>query len=350
MAKIVAVHVGEIKPQFSLLQQIDEAGMLDRIKRAAKAAGAAFKDDAPEEKAPERLRATSADDSALLTIVTELLTPPSGEVRVVLFLSHADLKKHYLISGGSGASIVDQMTDEEILSFAETPTASSKSRAVQMKTGFTFGDLIDAPAVPSVTSGTFDRAVQINSPSSLIKQIEANKGDVEKIKPLLKKLMSHGLYVMTLNIPKAKKIVPAMGTAADVDEYAKVFDPAVLENFPNSVVLKQAKAEKLDLISAAKPPSEDETEEERIKDLEKKGEHAERERAAQSKITGPTTDDTKEIIRIITNASGPNKAADTLKGAFVSNGKMSAAELAAKLEAMKTRLPLVNIQAVLDKL
>lgn len=351
MSKIVAVHVGEHKNPFSLLQQIDEAGFLDKVKRAV---GLGKKEEpASTEEEPRRARpsATDKDVSALATLAGELMTPAPNEARLVVYLPHAWLKSFYLVQGG-GAKLIDELDDTEIIEIATSAAVSNakdaQARIVELKPGFSY----DAMLTPPSSIGTADRAVLINAPKKLIAELRATGTDVDKAREVLKKLMSHKIYVMTLNLSKAgdAKMVAAMGTARNTDEMGRAFNPAAIENYPVNARLTQAK-EEWAALSGQKPKraTKDEKREADIARKEKEAEWAERERAADARKSGPSTDENADIINRITKAESAFKAAESLQGWASAKG-IAKADLLARLDSLQARYPLVNIPGVSERL
>jgi hypothetical protein len=351
MAKIVAVHIGTTQNSFSLLQRIEEAGFLDKVKQAV-GLGKQPPQQPPQQyqqPEPEPERATpslaSGVNSALATLAGELMTPAPSETRLVVFLPHAWLKSLYLIPGGGG-KLIDELDDAEITDIAtSTPvsdTKDGKARIVELKPGFSFKSMLTPPS----TIGSADRAVLINAPKKLVAELRAAGTDVSKAREVLKKLMSHKIYVMTLNLSKANnfKLITKMNAARNADEMAKVFNPAIIENYPIHSVLVQAIGEWESLMN-----NEDKKREAEVAQKEKEADLARRKRDAEAMMADPSSDEDSELINLITRAESSFKAAEKLKKWAVDN-KIAKTDLFNMLNALEKKYPLINVTSVADKL
>lgn len=392
MSKIVAVRVGERQKPFSLIQQIDEAGFLDKVKRAV---GLGKKEEPAKQptidEPAERVTPSVHDTSALATIASEILDVPAGESRVVLFLSHGQLKSYYLVSGG-GQKLIDALDNQTIAKMVGKPqlaessykvgdlikeiaggqrpevkpsekmaqrnkaaqqaqqaTPASKSKVELVMLGTDFG--YDQVVTPPGGVGSLDRAVLINAPSDLVKQIK-DAASIEEARTALKKLMSHKIYVMTLNLTNATagNLVPEMSMAQTTDEKAKLLNPNIIENYPMNTRWAAAKKEWQSGVEATpKEMTDDERREAEVAKKEKEADWAERERTADTKKSGPSTDENADIINRITRAENAFKAAESLQG-WASTKSIAKADLLARLDSLQARYPLVNIPGVSERL
>jgi hypothetical protein len=249
MSKIVRAFVVTHAPAAGgLIKAINEAdgpGFLDRVRGAV----GGFKNPEPkakpEEQGPERATPGDADTSALSTIVSEIMNPPEGESRFVIFLTHTNLVSFYLKQGG-GAALVDQLPDDELLAFATDPMSKSvktKSgpRIVQMPPGYSFDKLV----TPRAAGVPREAAVQLNIPNALSGELKGASGKIELIRNVLKKMMSHRYYVCTIAPSRAKSLLVTseMATAKDFDEQKKKFNPNCIENYPVKAEFIAAKNE-----------------------------------------------------------------------------------------------------------
>lgn len=252
------------------------------------------------EDEPERARgdSTTSDSSKLADIVSELMLPTSADTRFVLYLTATELKAHYLKSGG-GVSAIDLMDDTELTELARK--SKDKSRLVEFGKTFKFSELITPPS----SFSTAERAVVIDVPGSITSAIEntgrraasalSDTAALEAFKTELKKAMSHKLYVLTLNIPKSKKIAAEMDTKSGTDEWVEVFDPSVIENYPIKQILVSAKNEW---------DREHSQLGKRVKDvtkLERDAALSQREREASKKLSGNIELEKKLVNAIIAN-------------------------------------------------
>ena len=323
------------KTLLSSINNLTEADILTSIKRGWDA----FKTsraDKGEDPEPERIKPDDMDDeNALVTIGTELLKVDRDEVRVVLYLEHLELKNHYLVKGGGG-KLVDKLEDDEIDSIMHGGTIDLLKLSI-LGNNFTYTKLLNAPT-------GMDRAVLINAPKALISQL-LETDDVDEARPLLKKLFSHKLYLMTLNLKKAKhpNVIKAMMSDSPVSERAELFDPHILENYPNYTRYTTAIREYSKTQASKSPEAQDE---ERISKLERKAELAAREKSAQSTMQG-TMSNTQYVTDILVSASNADKAATALLGA-VSSKRMSRIDLERILRVMGSSSPLLKSKEVLD--
>lgn len=362
MSKIVAVHVGERKNPFSLLQQVDEAWFSDKMKQifGKKEEPAKQQADEPAERATPSVH----DSSALATIASEILDVPAGESRVVLFMSHGQLKSYYLVSGG-GQRLIDALDNKTIAKMVgkpqlaesaykvgdlikeiagdqssevdssekiaqdpsektaqhdkaaqqATPAPKSKVELVLLGTDFGYNDVVTPPS----GVGTLDRAVLINAPADLVKQIK-DAASIEEARTALKKLMSHKIYVMTLNLTNANagNLVPDMTMAQTIDEKAKLLNPNIIENYPMNTRWAAAKKE----WQAGSPEAQDEK---RVNALADKAARVTREKEAL-KTLGTSSDEEDFVLKAFVNADSPEKVAAVLQGAIGSKVSLDALE------------------------
>jgi hypothetical protein len=202
---------------------------------------------------------------------------------------------------------------------------------------FTYTKLLNAPT-------GMDRAVLINAPKALISQL-LETDDADEARPLLKKLFSHKLYLMTLNLKKAKhpNVIKAMMSDSPVSERAELFDPHILENYPNYTRYTTAIREYSKTQASKSPEAQDE---ERISKLERKAELAAREKSARSTMQG-TMSNTQYVVDVFAGATSIEKAATTLLGAVASK-RMTRLELERILRVMAADSPLFKAKEVLD--
>lgn len=260
-------------PNLQLLKLVSEEGFLDKLKKKFTKAGAAAE---PEDTEGGRAKAdtTTSQDSQLELIAGEAAHGTTGETRYVIYLRHKDLDAYYLKQGGGGA-LVDALEDDEIKAFVENPTFVGP-RIRQLGKNFSFRDQIAVP-VSNYTRNA-NTAVIIDVPKQLASQLDASalvkSGtdtlDMSAAKAVLKKMMSHKYYVMTLNVAEAKKIAPQIDDALNKDDLTalkKAFDPKVIVNYPIKQVRVAAQNEWDDLQGGS---SDKEEEEEKPESSEKK--------------------------------------------------------------------------------
>lgn len=252
---------------------------------------------------------TTEGDSSLERITSEVMNPSSADIRFVLFLNEKELSSHYLKSGG-GKEVVDLMDDAEVTAIAK---ADYDNTRLKQFTTPNF-DLIDL-LKPTSFASSANRAVLIDVPKSLVTELQsinrrassamATPADKDALKEHLKKMMSHKLYVLTLNIPKAKKISGMTRSKGGVEKWVEVFDPSVISNYPIKQVLVSAKDE------WDEAHDEESKEEARVASLESKAKRDEREDAA---TTAPkVTKLKKQLINlIIANGSKSDSEVATL--------------------------------------
>jgi hypothetical protein len=219
-----------------------------------------------------------------MRIVSDIMTPSSADVRLVLFLNEKELSAHYLKAGG-GKEVIDLMEDSELQELAR---GTGNSRIVRFPAAnFDLANLLKPPA----NFSSSNRAVLIDVPKALISELDnlsrraasamASAPELEKLREHLKKLMSHNYYIVTLNIPKAKKLT-GMTRNKDLEKWVEAFDPNVISNYPVKQVLVAAKDE------WDEAHDTESQEEERVKSKEEKAKRAERERAADDTLSGAT--------------------------------------------------------------
>ena len=181
----------------------------------------------------------------LQRIVSDLLYHSKSDVRYAVYLNDKDLTKHYLVMGGTGASVLELMDDTELLHFAQ---GSDNSRIKKFDDTFKLSNLISSP--PSI--GGAARAVMIDYPKAAASalQVAADKYAGSKSEPdkralqqQLEKMLAHRYYVMTINVSKAKAIVDDVDAHSDVDGWVTTFDPSVIEDYPVRAVWTGAKDE-----------------------------------------------------------------------------------------------------------
>lgn len=215
-------------------------------------------------------------DGALQTIASEMIQIPTGRVRVVVYLTHMELKKSFLVSGGSGAKIIEEMSDEDILKMTAL-NGSGTAMAIN-------GQTVKIDSLVAPPSMNYDRAVLLNVPTGIVKYATDSVLDIDKAKPALTELLNHKFYVMTLNIPKVAKSglrskFPSGGTA---DDLAEVMDIAIIENYPKLAMIAKARVEWRDLQKKPEQDREAEvTKAERDAELE-----ARKRTAQQSNVVG----------------------------------------------------------------
>jgi len=286
---------------------------------------------------PQRVKPDDLDDeNALVTIGTELLRVDRSEVRVVLYLEHLELKNYYLVKGGGGR-LVDALDDAEVDSIKHGGTTKLFKLAI-LGNSFTYSKLLNAP------SG-MDRAVLINAPSSLIDSL-MKTSTADEARPLLKKLFSHNLYLMTLNLKKAKQpeLIAQLSAKTPAAERAEFFNPHILENYPNYVRYMSAIGEYAKRQKESSPESK---EEKRIADLERKADLSAREKNARGIMQGSVSN-SQFVTDILVGAQTAEKAATALLSA-VSLKKLSRIDLDRILLTLKTDSPLLKAQEVLDE-
>lgn len=378
MSKIVAVHVGERQKPFSLIQQVDEAGFLDKVKQAV---GLGKKEDPAKQptndEPAERVTPSVHDTSALATIASEILDVPAGESRVVLFMSHGQLKSYYLVSGG-GQKLIDALDDKTIAKMVGKPQlaessykvgdlikeiaggqkpevkpsermaqhrqasqAASERRSkvdlVMLGSDFGYHQVVTPPG----GVGTLDRAVLINAPADLVKQIK-DAASIEEARTALKKLMSHKIYVMTLNLTNATagNLVPEMSMAQTTDAKAKLLNPNIIENYPMNTRWAAAKKE----WQAGSPEAQDEK---RVNALADKAARVAREKEAL-KTLGASSDEEDFVLKAFVNADSPEKVAAVLQGAIGSKLSLDALEqILNNFEQTKKALKVKEVIALL---
>lgn len=291
----------------------------------------------PQEPEPQRIKPDDLDDeNALVTIGTELLRVDKNEVRVVLYLEHLELKNYYLVKGGGGR-LVDALDDAEVDAIKHGGTIKM-FKLVFLGNSFTYSKMLNAPA-------GMDRAVLINAPSSLV-DLLLKTSTADEARPLLKKLFSHNLYLMTLNLKKAKQpeLVAELSAKTPAAERAEHFNPHVLENYPNYVRYMSAIGEYANRQKESSPESK---EERRVSDLERKAEFSTREKNARDVMQGAVSN-TQFVTDILIGAQNAEKAASALLGAVASK-RLSRIELDRILLSLKTGSPLLKSQEVLDE-
>lgn len=321
----------------SSINILSEADFKASFKRGWDAFKAARADRSEEqEPEPERVKPDAMDDeNALVTIGTELLQTVRDEVRVVLYLGHLELKSYYLVKGGGG-KLIDTLEDSEIDKIKHGGEIDIFKLAI-LGNNFTYVKMLNSPK-------GMDRAVLINAPKALVSQLLATS-TADEAKPLLKKLLSHNLYVMTLDLSRAKHpdVLKAMKPGTPVLERAALLNPHMLENYPNYTRYESALRE---YARAQHAQSPDAQEEERIARLERKAELAAREKSAESTMQG-TKSNTQYVIDVFAGATSVEKAATSLLGAVASK-RMSRIELERILRVMSTDTPLFKAKEVLE--
>ena len=206
---------------------LGEAGWLSGIANSLKDKPSATEE--PSVKPPEDV---SPDIPHLQKISSQVISVPSGQVRVVIHLSLQDLVTHYLKIGG-GKAVIEGMEEAEIRELCLNPM-SGQSKIVQMPDKFNFSQQLKSK------EGIVQDTVLLNIPKTLIASLVALKDDafsLEKAKVILSKMMNHTYYIMSINNVKGEKI------AAAVDANAEEFNPYVIENYPIRGELVSAKNE-----------------------------------------------------------------------------------------------------------
>lgn len=223
---------------FSLIKAIEAGniseagGVLGKLAKGIKSAfgkGEPEKDTKADEPEKSSRDEKSSGISRLSTIVSEVIAPTEGEVRLVIFLPLSYLTSQYLKSGG-GSGVIDAIKEPAEIQELVLDPSSGKSRIVQLPKGFTFNSLLTIPK-DCPTKSNADMAVLLDVPAKLMSDLAAGQ-DLDEAKSVLKKIMSHKYYVLTLNMAKAKKIAPAMRAAKDLESRRQAFNPTVIENYP----------------------------------------------------------------------------------------------------------------------
>lgn len=263
-------------------------------------------EDILKEDDPDRARgdSTTSDSSKLNDIVSELMLPSSADQRIVVYLTATELKSHYLKQGG-GAQFIDVIEDDELVNIAKK--SGGNRRIVEFSPGFKFSDILVKPSGFSAA----ERAVIIDVPKQIFNAIESSRRRVasaladdaakQAFREDLKKIMSHKYYVLTLNMVKAQRIVREMDSKSGTDEWAEVFNPEVIENYP----IKQT------LVAAKNEWNREHGEvSKRLKDItskEREAKFAEREREAAKKLAGGSDELAKILINaVIANGGKPD--------------------------------------------
>jgi hypothetical protein len=211
-----------------LLKLISEESFLEKLKSTFKKKMAAKPEEDTE---PGRAKAdtTTSQDSQLEIVASEAAYSKTGETRYVIYLSKSDLDGHYLKQGG-GAGLVDVMDDEEVKTFVENPTFVG-SRIREIGNDSSFRNLIAVPVSKYTTKA--NTAVIIDVPDALASQLKGAASEISAARGVLKKMMNHKYYVMTLNIAATQKIASKVDAARDnLDALKKAFNPEVMVNYP----------------------------------------------------------------------------------------------------------------------
>jgi hypothetical protein len=325
----------------SLLQTIEEAGFLDKVKGAIKGAVAGAKKgaadaDNPEAALPDRTRQSSdlEDTKAITKIVSELFSDASSDNRLVVFLSLGNLKSMYLQPGG-GQKVIDDMDQSEISSLI-TDIYSPTARMKRVKPGFKFKDLITPPA----GAKSPEEAVQIDVPTSLFDELEG-AADVEAAKQTLKKMMSHKYYVGVLNVARSKKIASAVDKGKDTESRAAVFDPAVLQAWPNRQTLDAAKQQWYDEKGEGKEDADTQS-------LMRQAQRQQTKDEAGKILSGDREKIKQNMLNIVMNANDGTSAANTIHGQY--KDSLTNQEMAAMLMDLHAKLGSPKVKDAADAL
>lgn len=337
MSKIVRTFVATSRGP-SLLRAIEEAGFLNKIKDAFTnavgpkkgAAGA----DTPQP--PERNRQSTdlEGTKAIPKIVSELFSDASSDNRLVLFLSLGNLKSLYLQSGG-GQKVIDDMDDAEISSLI-TSIDNPSARMKRVKPGFKLRDLI----MPPTGAKSSDEAIQMDVPVQLFDELES-VADVQAARETLKKMMLHKYYVGVLNVARTKKIASTVDKAKDTDSKAVVFDPAVLQAWPNRQVLDAAKQEWYDTKGEGKEEADAES-------LVRQAERQKSKDEAGKILSGDREKIKQNMLNLVMNASDGASAANTIHGQY--KDSLTNQEMAAMLMDIHAKLGSPKVKDAADAL
>lgn len=176
-----------------------------------------------------------------LKIVTDLFVKSEGHDRYGVFLTDKSIRE-YLQSTGTGEKLLDLLSDEELQAIAKKHP--DDSRIKRFESWGNFSDLITPPAKWADST----RVVFIDYPKDKAAKFEQAASNISSnpkaFKEELRRLMNHKYYVLSLNLTKAKEHAADVDSAGvNEDALAKVFNPYVVENYPDKLVLTGAKDE-----------------------------------------------------------------------------------------------------------
>jgi hypothetical protein len=241
MSKIIKAYAEEVKkPSMSLIKSIENGLVAEGPFNALKSLVTGSK-SAKDATTPDRATSDSMSETLstnLNKIVDELLH--TTDDRYVIFCTLGFVSKFYLKAGG-GQGVIEQVKNDDVLkSISAFQARDAGFSLVKLDPKFQFTDLINS------AGSSYNAAVILDIPKQLSDELEKAKssGDTNKIRETLIKMMSHKYYVMTLNVPQAKKISADMDKHRSAfDEQVTIFNPAVIANYPVKNILDSAKLE-----------------------------------------------------------------------------------------------------------
>lgn len=339
MSTIKRVFVIEQEtPRLRLMQDINEAGVMDTIKKgvasvANKAVEWANRDSKPQETTPQETKASQpekdevdtfqtgdAKSRDITSIATQIMQTGTGSVRYVLSMTQPDLKKFYLKSGGGGDTVemitaLSQDKDNAFLNLAKNTTTEKIGIFVQID-GSHPSIVKSFKAAPKL-----NMMVLLNVPQNLAKEFSM-AADENAAKESFVKMMSHKFYVGTLNRVKMGSNGAAIleKSAQDDGKIIKNFDPHWLEHWRDNAMRVRA-VDAWDSVN-----SEDAQDKKMMKDAERlanKAAAVTSVKKSNSEIEAATSGKNDSTIKsIIANASDADTMATALAGG-ISTSKFS---------------------------
>jgi hypothetical protein len=176
------------------------------------------------------------EDSAtdvLSTIISKALAPAAGKTRLVIKVSLGDLKRFYLKATGA-KEFVDHMSDEQVITFRETPRVSSDSSPI-------FAPEIVGKSLAAQTKPgreAFEIAVLLDVPKAdLAAFLQIDESKLAELRAQLVKILSTKNYKMSIYVSKLKT---AEKITVGADSNEENFNPVCLANYPSREMLNDA--------------------------------------------------------------------------------------------------------------
>lgn len=271
--------MSKIKRAFTVEQETKRLRLMQHINRASLSEA--------EDENLDSFQTGSAASRDLTAIATQVMQPGTGSIRFVLSMTHPDLKKYYLKSGG-GAD-----TAEMILAISQDKDNTFTNLAKNIKTN-KLGRFVQIEGDEPSMVKTFNAAPKLNSvvllnvPATIAKEFVL-AADENAAKEAFVKMMTHKFYVGTLNRSKmtssgAVNLDKAVAMGDDT-QLVQQFDPHWLEHWRDNTMRVRAIDQWDSLYSDdAKEKKANDTEDAQSARIKKKGENAEQEHAAQASI------------------------------------------------------------------
>lgn len=201
----------------------------------------------PEKPAETSRQPAHHELEKLPHIVGEAISVTSNEIRYVLNLKRNDLANLYLRAGGGrGLVTKDHLPVETLANIAEVLVKKTpvKNVLIQRYSGFSLAQVVNF--------SNSDDVVFIDVPKVLDAQVMqaatkfvSDPTSEDAFRAVLEKIMVHRYYVMTLGLVKLRKLISEHNLLPNtpVEEAVKVFDPAIIVNYPFKNILVAAKNE-----------------------------------------------------------------------------------------------------------